>query len=69
MTDRVISKSVIKRLPVYLRILDQLTERKVEIVSSKEFSNESGLLLNRSEKTWLILELLEPVAPGIIPLT
>jgi redox-sensing transcriptional repressor len=50
MPDRVISKSVIKRLPVYLRILDQLIERKVEIVSSKELSNESGFTAEQIRK-------------------
>ncbi len=42
MTSRSISKTVIKRLPVYLRILDNLIRRDVEIVSSRELSLESG---------------------------
>ncbi len=50
MPDRVISKSVIRRLPVYLRILDQLIERKIDMVSSKELSNESGYTAEQIRK-------------------
>ena len=50
MPDRTISKSVIKRLPVYLRILDQLIERKVEMISSKELSSESGYTAEQIRK-------------------
>jgi redox-sensing transcriptional repressor len=50
MPDRVISKSVIKRLPVYLRILDQLIEREVELISSKELSYESGFTAEQIRK-------------------
>ncbi len=50
MSNRNVSKSVIKRLPVYLRILDQLTLRKVDIVSSKELSSESGFTAEQIRK-------------------
>lgn len=50
MPDRVISKSVIKRLPIYLRILDQLIQRKVDMVSSKELSYESGFTAEQIRK-------------------
>lgn len=45
-----ISKSVVKRLPVYLRILDQLILRKVEMISSKDLSNESGYTAEQIRK-------------------
>jgi len=50
MPDRNISKSVIKRLPVYLRILDQMIQRKVDMVSSKELSSESGFTAEQIRK-------------------
>ncbi len=50
MTDRIISKSVIKRLPIYLRILDQMIQRKVDMVSSKELSYESGFTAEQIRK-------------------
>ncbi len=50
MPDRAISKSVIKRLPVYLRILDQLIERRVDMISSKELSKESGFTAEQIRK-------------------
>lgn len=50
MPDRNVSKSVIKRLPVYLRILDQLILRKVDMVSSKELSSESGFTAEQIRK-------------------
>jgi len=50
MPDRAISKSVIKRLPLYLRILDQLIERRVDMISSKELSNESGFTAEQIRK-------------------
>jgi len=50
MPDRNISKSVIKRLPVYLRILDQLIRRRVDMVSSKELSAESGFTAEQIRK-------------------
>ncbi len=50
MPERNVSKSVIKRLPVYLRILDQLIQRRVDMVSSKELSNESGFTAEQIRK-------------------
>lgn len=50
MTSRNISKTVIKRLPVYLRILDNLILRDVEIVSSRELSLESGFSAEQIRK-------------------
>jgi redox-sensing transcriptional repressor len=50
MPDRNISKSVIKRLPLYLRILDQMIQRKINMVSSKELSSESGLTAEQIRK-------------------
>ncbi len=50
MPERIISKSVIKRLPVYLRILDQLIQRRVDMVSSKELSVESGFTAEQIRK-------------------
>lgn len=45
-----ISKSVVKRLPVYLRILDSLIRRDIEIISSKELSNKSGFTAEQIRK-------------------
>ncbi len=45
-----VSKSVVKRLPVYLRILDLLVQRKIEMVSSKDLSNESGFTAEQIRK-------------------
>ena len=50
MSSRNISKTVIKRLPIYLRILDQLIRRGVEMISSKELSNESGFTAEQIRK-------------------
>lgn len=50
MPSRNVSKSVIKRLPIYLRILDQLIRRGVEMISSKELSNESGFTAEQIRK-------------------
>ncbi|MDW7740298.1 MAG: redox-sensing transcriptional repressor Rex [Bacillota bacterium] len=50
MPNQSISKSVIKRLPIYLRILDQLVERNVDMISSKELSNESGFTAEQIRK-------------------
>lgn len=50
MAHRGISKSVVKRLPVYLRILDNLIRRDVEIISSKELSYESGFTAEQIRK-------------------
>ena len=43
-------KSVIRRLPVYLRILDHLLENDVEIVSSREISDETGFTAEQIRK-------------------
>ncbi len=50
MPDRSISKTAIKRFPIYLRILDQLVQRKVDMVSSKELSSESGFSAEQIRK-------------------
>ncbi|HOB28789.1 MAG: redox-sensing transcriptional repressor Rex [Dethiobacteria bacterium] len=50
MTSRSVSKTVVKRLPVYLRILDNLIRRDVEIVSSRELSLESGFSAEQIRK-------------------
>lgn len=50
MTDQIISKSVVKRLPVYLRLLDYLLEKKVDMVSSKELSSQSGFSAEQIRK-------------------
>jgi len=50
MPERIISKSVIKRLPLYLRILDQLIQRKIDMVSSKDLSNETGFTAEQIRK-------------------
>jgi redox-sensing transcriptional repressor len=44
------SKSVIKRLPVYLRVLDNLIRRDVEIVSSRVLSEETGFTAEQIRK-------------------
>jgi redox-sensing transcriptional repressor len=49
-SNQPISKSVVKRLPVYLRILDQLIQRKIEMVSSKDLSHESGFTAEQIRK-------------------
>ena len=43
-------KSVIKRLPIYLRILDNLIRRDIEIISSKELSEETGFTAEQIRK-------------------
>lgn len=50
MDKRAISKSVIKRLPIYLRILDHLIRREVAMISSRELSNESGFTAEQIRK-------------------
>lgn len=50
MPHRSAPKSVIKRLPIYLRILDNLVRRDVEIISSRELSNESGFTAEQIRK-------------------
>lgn len=43
-------KSVVKRLPVYLRILDNLIRRDVEIISSRVLSEETGFTAEQIRK-------------------
>ncbi len=43
-------KSVVKRLPVYLRILDNLIRRDVEIISSRALSEETGFTAEQIRK-------------------
>lgn len=50
MPGREAPKSVIKRLPVYLRILDNLVRRDVEIISSRELSEETGFTAEQIRK-------------------
>jgi redox-sensing transcriptional repressor len=50
MVNKNAPKSVIKRLPVYLRILDQLLRNEVEIISSKELSEETGFSAEQIRK-------------------
>lgn len=48
MKKKRISNNVIRRLPRYLRKLDELTEEGVTRISSLELENSLGLLLPRS---------------------
>lgn len=50
MARRNAPKSVIKRLPVYLRILDNLIRRDVEIISSRVLSEETGFTAEQIRK-------------------
>ncbi len=50
MPHRLVPKLVIKRLPIYLRILDQLIRREVDIISSRELSNETGFTAEQIRK-------------------
>lgn len=50
MPHRLVPKSVIKRLPIYLRILDQLIRREVDIISSRELSSETGFTAEQIRK-------------------
>jgi len=43
-------KSVVKRLPVYLRILDNLIRRDVDIISSRVLSEETGFTAEQIRK-------------------
>ncbi|OWZ83303.1 redox-sensing transcriptional repressor Rex [Natranaerobius trueperi] len=42
--------SVIKRLPVYLRVLDNLVKRDIEVVSSKSLSKQTGFSAEQIRK-------------------
>ncbi len=50
MPNKNIPKSVIKRLAVYLRILDNLIANDVEIISSRELSEETGFTAEQIRK-------------------
>lgn len=50
MSRRKAPKSVVKRLPVYLRVLDNLIRRDVEIVSSRVLSDETGFTAEQIRK-------------------
>jgi len=50
MSKRSAPKSVVKRLPVYLRILDSLIRRDVEIISSRVLSEETGFTAEQIRK-------------------
>ncbi len=50
MTYRNVSKFVIKRLPVYLRKLDNLISYDVEVVSSQKLSEETGFTAEQIRK-------------------
>ncbi|HHW74013.1 MAG: redox-sensing transcriptional repressor Rex [Firmicutes bacterium] len=50
MSRRKAPKSVVKRLPVYLRILDNLIRRDVEIISSRVLSEETGFTAEQIRK-------------------
>jgi redox-sensing transcriptional repressor len=50
MSRRKAPKSVVKRLPVYLRILDNLIRRDIEVVSSRVLSDETGFTAEQIRK-------------------
>jgi redox-sensing transcriptional repressor len=50
MSNKNAPKSVIRRLPVYLRLLDNLIRNEVEIISSKELSEETGFTAEQIRK-------------------
>lgn len=50
MSRRDAPKSVVKRLPVYLRILDNLIRRDVEVISSRVLSDETGFTAEQIRK-------------------
>ncbi|HHX74322.1 MAG TPA: redox-sensing transcriptional repressor Rex [Firmicutes bacterium] len=50
MSRRSTPKSVVKRLPVYLRILDNLIRRDVDIISSRVLSEETGFTAEQIRK-------------------
>lgn len=45
-----VPKSAIRRLPIYLRVLDNLIRNDIEIVSSKELSDETGFTAEQIRK-------------------
>lgn len=50
MSYRNAPKSVVKRLPIYLRILDNLVRRDIGVISSRDLSNESGFTAEQIRK-------------------
>ncbi len=50
MGDKEAPKSVIKRLPVYLRVLDNLIRNDIEIISSRELSDDTGFTAEQIRK-------------------
>ncbi|MDO9535490.1 MAG: redox-sensing transcriptional repressor Rex [Bacillota bacterium] len=50
MVNKNAPKSVIRRLPVYLRILDNLIRNEVEVISSKDLSEEIGFTAEQIRK-------------------
>ena len=50
MPHRLVPKSVIKRLPIYLRILNQLITNDIEIMSSRELSMRTGFTAEQIRK-------------------
>lgn len=50
MNNKNAPRSVVRRLPVYLHILDSLIENDVEIISSRELSDETGFTAEQIRK-------------------
>ncbi len=50
MLQRNAPSSIVKRLPVYLRILDNLIKKDVEIISSRTLSNQTGFTAEQIRK-------------------
>ncbi len=50
MPDRGAPKSVIRRLPVYVRILDNMIRNDIEIISSRELSEVTGFTAEQIRK-------------------
>lgn len=53
-----ISEAVVRRLPVYLRFLNDLQKREISTVSSQELGQKLDSTPPRSARTWLILVIL-----------
>lgn len=68
MSRRKAPKSVVKRLPVYLRILDNLIRRDIEVVSSRVSAMKQVLLQSKLEKIWPTLAPLVPGVQATIPI-
>ncbi len=50
MPHRLVPQSVIKRLPIYLRVLDMLVQRDIDVISSKDLSEETGFTAEQIRK-------------------